>query len=88
MQRVKETRPNNLRQHYQIKEYINIKRIVEKRIFDDATAKASSEMNLHSQYLMFSDEEFAKPSAVLNSVCKTSPPKFWHNLSNICQSDI
>ena len=34
---------------------------------------------------MFSGEQFAKPSAVLNSVCNTSPPKFWHNLSNICR---
>lgn len=53
-----------------------------RRILDEATAKASSETNLHTQYSMFSGEEFESPSAVLNRACITSPPKLWHSLSN------
>lgn len=45
------------------------------RIFEEATANASSEMNLHSQNCMFSGEEFASPSAEWNRACITSPPK-------------
>lgn len=54
------------------------------RILEAATANAWSETNLQIQNLMFSGAEFASPSAVLNRVCNTSPPKLWHSLSNIC----
>lgn len=54
------------------------------RILDEAIANASSDMNLHSQYFKLSGGQLARPSAVLNNVCITSPPKFWNSLSNIC----
>ena len=54
-----------------------------KRIFEAAVANAWSEMYLQTQNLMFSSEQFASPSAELNRVCNTSPPKLWHILSNI-----
>lgn len=58
--------------------------IMMKRILEEATARASSEINLHSQNCISSGEQFASPSAELNRDCITSPPKLWHNLSNIC----
>lgn len=54
------------------------------RIFEEATANISSEINLHSQICMFSGEEFAIPSAEWNRACSTSPPKLCHDLSIIC----
>lgn len=56
-----------------------------KRIFDEATATTSSTINLLTQYCVFSVELFASPSAVLKSVCITSPPKLWNSLSKTCQ---
>lgn len=57
--------------------------IMMRRISEEIIAKTSSQINLRTQNCLFSGEQLASPSAELNRACITSPPKFWHSLSNI-----
>lgn len=58
--------------------------ISRKRILKATAASTWSKKNLFIQKFKFSAEQLSIPSAELNSVCSTSPPKLWKSLSNIC----